>query len=59
MQTTEMKNLTTLTVNGKEYAAVKGNMSDAAFRSMVVRNDMTKEKVVSFMAHLEREGLTK
>ncbi len=35
----------TITVKGKQYAGIKGDMSDAQFESMVVRNDMTAEKM--------------
>jgi hypothetical protein len=41
--------LTTITVNGIEYAGIKGNMSDAAFKSMVVRNNMTADKMVKLL----------
>lgn len=36
----------TITVNGKQYAGVQQKgMSDKQFKSMVVRNDMTVEKM--------------
>ena len=36
----------TITVNGKSYSAVQPKgMTDAAFKSMVIRNDMTTEKM--------------
>lgn len=40
----------TVTINGKQYSGVQTQgMSDAAFVSMVVRNDMTTEKMNKLM----------
>jgi hypothetical protein len=45
----------TITVNGKQYSAVQPKgMSDAAFKSMVVRNDITSNKVNALAASLNR-----
>jgi len=44
-----MEALTRITVNGVQYAGIKGNMSDAQFKSMVVRNDMTADKMVKLL----------
>lgn len=47
--TTNLNKMKTLTINGVEYAGVQGNMSDAAFKSMLVRNDMRVEKMISLV----------
>lgn len=40
----------TITIKGKQYSAVQPTgMSDAQFNSMVVRNDMTTEKMNKLM----------
>ena len=50
----------TITVNGKIYGAVQPEgMSDKAFKSMVVRNNMTPTAINALQAALERgKGLT-
>lgn len=35
----------TLTINGKSYSGIQGTMSDKQFESMLLRNDMTTDKM--------------